>query len=274
MVYGSDLAMVGCKYLGTPYTTMDCQAFVERCLRDLGLKKDLAGSNAWYREVMAHGWVGSPEECTKKYGRIPKGAFLFILQQDGKEPAKYQGDGIGNASHIGIYTGLSGNDMVKQAKLEGDAIAGGYNYGDGAINSSSSRGAVCTSKFSGKSISGGWNRIGIWNQVLYDSISNGGGGSEVIHTMIVHTDNGGSLNLREQPSKSSGIITTIPNGTPVGVIDTTQDWSKLDYSGLNGWVRSCFLQEPAPDPDGQVIVPRDELQKVYDLIGDWLGLRG
>lgn len=271
MVYGSDLARVGCKYLGTPYTTMDCQAFVERCLKDLGLKKDLAGSNAWYREVMRNGWVGSPEECKDRYGLIPAGAFLFILAKDGKEPAKYQGDGIGNASHIGIYTGLSGNEMVQQAKLEGDAIAGGYNYGDGAINSSSSRGAVCTSKFAGKSISGGWNRIGIWNQVSYDGI---GGGETMIHTMIVHTENGGPLNMREQPSKSSGIITTIPNGTPVGVIDTTTDWSKLDYNGQNGWVMSQYLQEPGPDPQGQVIVPREDLQKIYDTIGDWLGLRG
>lgn len=272
MVNGNDLATVGCKYLGTPYATMDCQVFVEKCLRDCGLKKDLAGSNAWYREVAAHGWVGSPEECKSKYGFIPKGAFLFILLQDGGEPSKYKGDGVGNANHIGIYTNMTGSEMVAQAKADGNQTAGGYNYGNGAINSSSSRAAVCTSKFEGKSINGGWNRVGIWDQVKYDGI--GGGGSGMIHTMIVHTDNGGTLNLREQPSKSSGIITTIPNGTPVGVVDTTTDWSKLDYNGLSGWVMSCYLVEPSPDPQGQIIVPRDELELIYDTIGGWLGLRG
>ena len=90
MVNGNALATVGCKYLGTPYATMDCQAFVEKCLRDCGLKKDLSGSNAWYREVAAHGFVGSPEECKSKYGFIPKGAFLFILLHDGGEPSKYK----------------------------------------------------------------------------------------------------------------------------------------------------------------------------------------
>ena len=34
-----------------------------RCLSRCGLKKDLAGSNAWYREVMKNGAILSPEEC-------------------------------------------------------------------------------------------------------------------------------------------------------------------------------------------------------------------
>ena len=47
----------GDKYLGRPYSEMDCQKFVEKCMSDCGLHKDLAGSNAWYREVMKHGWI-------------------------------------------------------------------------------------------------------------------------------------------------------------------------------------------------------------------------
>ena len=102
-------------YLGTPYSTMDCQAFVEKCLSDIGINLNLAGSNAWYREVKAHGWVGTPDECKKKYGTIPAGAFLFVLKNDGKEPEKYKTDGIGNSSHIGIYTGLSGKKMCEMS---------------------------------------------------------------------------------------------------------------------------------------------------------------
>ena len=149
MAKGSELARVGCKYLGVPYSTMDCQAFVEKCLADCGIKKDLAGSNAWYRYIMQNGWVGTPAECKEKYGSIPVGAFLFILKQDGGEPEKYKPDGIGNASHIGIYTGMTGAEMVQIGIEDGDIKAPGYNYGDGAINSSNSRGAVCTSKFGG-----------------------------------------------------------------------------------------------------------------------------
>lgn len=148
MIDGEQLGNVGFKYLGVPYSEMDCQAFVEKCIADCGIRKDLAGSNAWYREIMNHGAVKTPEECIKELGKVPTGAFLFILKQDGGEPAKYRQDGIGNASHIGICTG---------------------SRGEGAIHSSSSKGCVCESKFKGKTIpNGGWNRVGLWDQVAYD----------------------------------------------------------------------------------------------------------
>ena len=82
---------------------------------------------------------------------IPNGAFLFILEQDGGEPAKYRADGIGNASHMGIKTGI----------------------GEGAIHSSKSRGCVCTSVFRDKSINGGWNRVGLWDAIDYGGTVNG-----------------------------------------------------------------------------------------------------
>ena len=65
MVSANDFAMVGFKYIGTSYETMDCQKFVERCMADVGLKMDLPGSNAWYRKM---DWVGTPEECKARLG--------------------------------------------------------------------------------------------------------------------------------------------------------------------------------------------------------------
>ena len=147
MVDGEKLGNVGFQYLGVPYSQMDCQAFVEQCLRDCGMNKNLAGSNAWFREVMKNGAIMTPEACVKQLGTVPKGAFLFIWANDGGEPAKYKPDGYGNASHIGICTGTRG---------------------EGAIHSSKSRGCVAESKFKNKTISGGWNRVGLWDQVVYD----------------------------------------------------------------------------------------------------------
>ena len=147
VVNGDQLGSAGFLYIGTPYKQMDCQAFVEQCLKDCGMNMNLAGSNAWYREVRKNGWVGTPEECHAVYGGVPTGAFLFILKQDGGEPEKYKMDGLGNASHIGICTG---------------------DRGQGAIHSSSSRGMVCESKFQGTTIpNGGWNCVGLWDRVDY-----------------------------------------------------------------------------------------------------------
>ena len=94
------------------------------------------------------------------------------------------------------------------------------------------------------------------------------------HMMTVSTPDGGTLNMRKQPNAKAEILYKLPNGTPVDVTDSTTDWSKIEYNGKEGWVMSKYLTEPSSDPQGQVIVPRDELERIYDIIGDWLGLRG
>ena len=150
-VTAETVSLQGEKYLGTPYSEMDCQAFVEACLRDAGIDVDLAGSNAWYRLM---DWTGTPEECMALFGCIPKGAFLYILEFDGNEPDKYKADGIGNASHIGVYTGL-------------------YTKGHkGAMASSKSKGGVIHSYFAGETINGGWNRVGLWKELNYGETVN------------------------------------------------------------------------------------------------------
>ena len=223
MINGNELGDVGFQYLGVSYQTMDCQKFVEQCLADCGLKKDLAGSNAWYREVMNHGAVMTPEECVSQLGCVPKGAFLFILEHDGKEPEKYKPDGIGNASHIGICT------MPR---------------GKGAINSSYSKGCVCESVFKGKSINGGWNRVGLWDQVEYDH----SGGTEPApeplpdkQTACVWADNGKPVNLRSKPSLMGRLIERVPCGEQVEIIDLDTKWCKVKWKNYVGYMMTKFL---------------------------------
>lgn len=226
----------GDQFLGIPYSEMDCQAFVERVMREVGINYNLPGSNAWYRKMT---WVGSPEDCKKKFGVIPKGALLYILEWNGKEPGQYKSDGIGNASHIGIYTAR----------------------GDGAIHSSKSKGCVCTSKFSGKSINGGWNRIGLWSRFDYgekvNSILSGkpatqpekkGGDEKVSYNAIVTAESGDTVNLRQSADKNSTIVLKVPIGATVEVIGTTDSWSNINYLGWSGWMMSKYLKE-AVDPN-------------------------
>ncbi len=135
-------SMMGDKYIGTSYSTYDCQAFVERMLADAGLNMNLAGSNAWYRTMS---WRGTPEQCKATFGCIPTGAFLFIVAYDGGEPASYH-DNLGNANHIGV---VIHRDL-------------------GAIHSSQRKGGVYYSLFQDATIpNGGWNMIGLWTRMDY-----------------------------------------------------------------------------------------------------------
>lgn len=264
MIEGINLVKAAERYLGTSYSEMDCQAFPERALKDCGMEINLAGSNAWIREVMKNGAVMTPEECVRQLGKVPPGAFLFILEQDGKEPEKYRGDGIGNASHMGFCTDETADEMmayclarISSAK-ERKKFVEQVSHGNGAIHSSSSRGCVCTSKFSGKTIpNGGWNRVGLWNKIAYDYT--GGGGKdpvpepepepkpepqpepEMATVGNVPAGNRQDVNLRTRASTISKLIDRVPCGAQVVLLDRGDKWSKVKWKGYTGWMMTKYL---------------------------------
>lgn len=77
---------------------MDCQGLVEWTLSELGMEADFAGTNDMWRNLLSV--KGSIEDGVERLGAIPLGALIFIVDQDGGEPARYQGDGEGNAWHV------------------------------------------------------------------------------------------------------------------------------------------------------------------------------
>lgn len=258
----------GDKYIGRTYDEMDCQEFYERAAADAGLKMDLKGSNAWYREFLKNGWVGSPEECKKKFGSIPKGATLFIHAFDGGEEKRGYHDGLGNASHIGFKTGRSGAEMVAETGRKD------MNFGDGAEHSSSSRGHVCTSKFADKTISGGgWNKVGLHKKFTYgekiDAILAGETGGETpvspaedeipeeedtaMYKAILEGGNKNKpINIRKKPD--GDLQDTLPQGSEVTVLSEDGDWCKIQYGKNNrtGYVKGEFVvvdDSDIPDED-------------------------
>ena len=220
-VSAETVSLQGDKYIGTPYSKMDCQAFVEKCMADAGLDMNLAGSNAWYRECIKNGWIGTPEECRKTFGSIPKGAFLFIVERDGGEVKRGYRDGLGNASHIGLYTG-----RVK-----------------GAIHSSSSRGCVADSTFVGKTIpNGGWNTVGLWKRLSY---------GETIDRKLQGGDNVGILDelVKAIQGKPQTQATTATDLQPTTATDLGQT-----SSGASAQTSSGASAPPSPKREGLVCV--------------------
>ena len=226
-----ELSRAGDQYLGRSYDEMDCQEFIERCLEAIGIRKDLKGSNAWWREMT---WTGTPEECVRIFGSVPKGAFLYILKDDGGEKKRGYHDGKGNASHIGIKTGR----------------------GKGAIHSSASRGCVAESEFHDKTIrDGGWNRVGLWAQLDYGKTVNwllehmvisdmpADQSQEEDKTMMVTvtSPNGKPVNLRKAANKSAALVDQIPDGTEAELLTGGEEWSKIKAKGKTGWMMTEFL---------------------------------
>ena len=97
------------KYDKLTYSDVDCQAFCELVLKDIGVRQadgkayNWKGSNDIARNACS--WIGTKEECIKEFGFIPLGAWAFIWDNTGKEKERGYYDGKGNYSHIGIYIG-------------------------------------------------------------------------------------------------------------------------------------------------------------------------
>jgi hypothetical protein len=269
MIRATDLARAGCKYLGEKYSVMDCQKFVRQCMADEGLSSAPAGSNKLYRTMT---WTGTPEECKARFGRIPTGAFLFIHAFDGGEEARGYHDGKGNASHIGIYTAMTGQKMVDLAMAQGNTRAVNYNYGDGAIHSSSKREHMATSDFAGKSIKGGWNKIGLWDKIDYgekiNAILNGSGqGKEKEMDILYYASvSGGNeekpINMRSLPNSKSKLIKEIPQGHMVSVLEEGEEWDLVEYGTTTGYVMKVFVhkewESEQQTPEGQI--PEEHVQ--------------
>lgn len=227
----STFALKGSKYLGMEYEDIDCQALVEAMLRDVGVKQNWRGSNAMYRDMA---WVGTPEECVAKFGRVPVCALIYILEATGA-PDIYKDD-VGNASHVGVKTGV----------------------GLGAIHSSESKGGVVESKFANKTIrNGGWNRVGICKLLDYGSDIEEAlyGPKEAVRTQEkarVKTQ-GGDLNLRAAPDLGSARVGRIPNGAIVDVLGKSVEWWSVSYGGEVGYASASYLM-PTDGPTEEVTV--------------------
>ena len=293
MIDAKELARSGCKYLGTPYKKMDCQALWEKMLSDCGLKMNLGGSNSWYRYIMEHGWCGTPEECKDLFGGIPQGATLFIREDVSEStPEQFRNDGIGDITHMGDYTAISGAEMVQLATEAGVKDAGQYNHGDGAIHSSSSRGGVNTSKFAGKTIpNGGWNRVGLFlAKIAYAGISPEPGpdpdpGPEPEPTpdheyAIVVAESGSTVKMRAKPTQSCKLYWDVPIGAEVLVYEWDakvdkkgQEWSRIRWAGQDGYMMKKFLRdEDKPDDHSgfwTVTIPGLTYDQAEELCMDW-----
>ena len=204
---------------GSTLQGMDCQGLMEYLLRQCGVNQNWRGSNDMWRNALS--WSGSIEECIKKYGAIPPGAWLFIWKEDGA-PATYKDD-KGNASHVGAYLG-----------------------GTVAVHASSSRGQVAQSYIGKKSINGGWNRVGLCKLIDYgldgSENQNTSQGGSAMEKYIVSPD-GGYVNIRSEASTKSPYIAKAEPGDKVEVLEVGNEWSKVNYAGKVGYVMSKFLSD-------------------------------
>ena len=91
-----------------------------------------------------------------------------------------------------------------------------------------------------------------------------------------------NLNLRESKSTSSNVITVIPAGSKIQVIDAAEDWYKVMYNNQRGYVYNQYLSKtkytwtdvflrsyPSSESNAITLVPAKSRVQVLKSQGDW-----
>lgn len=97
---------------GYTYQQYDCVGFTNLVRTSLGLSALYNGTNTLWRNGSL-AWQGTIADAVALYGAIPQGCYLFKIKpesdptyNDPPIPSQYYMDGIGNVTHVGIYTNL------------------------------------------------------------------------------------------------------------------------------------------------------------------------
>lgn len=149
---GKSVAAAAVQAVGVGYTydEMDCQAFVEHCVRQAGGSMDYRGSNDMARNAV---WLGTLENA-KAAGKLVPGAGMLIHEDtEANLPAKYRGDGLGDFSHVGLYVGE--NALT-------DTDKNGQKRSCDVVHSSSSMGRVA-----GSTLKNGWTHVMWFAEIDY-----------------------------------------------------------------------------------------------------------
>lgn len=123
----------------------------------------------------------------------------------------------------------------------------------------------------------GWDYVAYLSAVDYSGGGGGGGGDDPVEVTISGGNVEKPINMRASSTTQSKIIAEIPQGSTAELVREDGNWDKITYNGQTGYVKAEFVHkiEEPDDPTGETVtVPREDLEKIYDQLGDWLGLRG
>ena len=196
-------------HVGYTYDELDCQAFVEHCVRQAGGRMDYLGTNDMARRAA---WLGTLDEA-RAQGRLVPGAGLLIREAtEANLPARYTGDGLGDFSHVGLYVGENAlTDTDKNGRRRACDV----------VHSSATMGRVA-----GSTLQNGWTHALWFSEIDYAVTAGAGAGADGANAdgtggagMDVGaegTNTGGTGSAGTSTDTSAGISDTVTGATGTG----------------------------------------------------------
>lgn len=196
-------------HVGYTYDELDCQAFVEHCVRQAGGRMDYLGTNDMARRAA---WLGTLDEA-RAQGRLVPGAGLLIREAtEANLPARYAGDDLGDFSHVGLYVGENAlTDTDKNGRRRACDV----------VHSSATMGRVA-----GSTLQNGWTHALWFSEIDYAVTAGAGAGADGANAdgtggagMDVGaegTNTGGTGSAGTSTDTSAGISDTVTGATGTG----------------------------------------------------------
>ena len=241
--------------MGITYQQEMCDAFVRNSFKRAGGDMGrYAGSNDMFRNALS---IMYPLDMAKNM--LVPGALLFIVEPG--HNAKYNDD-LGDASHVGIYTGAPEAEVM---------------------HSSASRGGVFPS-----TLKNAWTHMGLPKAATFGEEYGGRGGDIVsektlFRVMLPEANRGQTVNMRKNPEPNSVVYEKIPDGTqlPAGEEFTRngQRWREVRYNSMTGYIMAQYLVEAGSTdeapyfpvaPDLPTIQPTGDLEYRMAQMEQWM----
>lgn len=181
-----------------------------------------------------------------------KGRFSFTPEVG--DQIFFYASGSSEISHTGIVTKVTSDRVYT---IEGNTSAGSQVIPNG--------GAVCEKSYpkSTSRICGyghpDWSLVEVIN-VLYEA--------------YVCAKPGETVNMRKSCSTNASVITKIPHGTKVDVLqECDSEWNMISYNGTQGYMMKKFISTQNPTDttsSDKIEIDRKKLEEIRDLINNLL----
>lgn len=263
-------------HVGYTYDELDCQAFVEHCVRQAGGRMDYLGTNDMARRAA---WLGTLDEA-RAQGRLVPGAGLLIREAtEANLPARYAGDGLGDFSHVGLYVGenaLTDTDKngrrracdvvhssATMGRVAGSTLQNGWTHAlwfseiDYAVTAGAGAGAGGTNAGGTGAGTGGTGTGEVTSGTNAGSTGTGTGGTGTGTTSApgltagavpaayatVTSPDGGPVKLRKSASRGESLYWLVGAGARVRVERTRDGWSLVTALCTDGYTRRAWMMD-------------------------------
>ena len=236
-------------HVGYTYDELDCQAFVEHCVRQAGGRMDYLGTNDMARRAA---WLGTLDEA-RAQGRLVPGAGLLIREAtEANLPARYAGDGLGDFSHVGLYVG---ENVLTDVDKNGNARS------CDVVHSSATMGRVA-----GSTLANGWTHAMWFQEIDYgndaglgvdqgadsgdvadggidisDGLTAGVPATSTKHYAVVVSPDGGPVKLRKSASKDESLYWHVNPDARVQVEREREGRALIRAICTDGYTRRAYM---------------------------------